>query len=471
MAPAPPPATAAPMAPAAPIGYGQPYGYGPQPYDYPQQQYGVGQGYGSNHYYAGGPGYLPGAYGAPVPPPAIPTTGSGGRRWALIAGCAAIAAALAIGVGVATDGSSTTNGTALDGSTGTPSTSQPTNGTNGGIGQFPFGNTGNSGTGNSGLGGSGNSGTGGSGNSGSGTTGTTATAKQEVGIVDIDTVLGYQHAEAAGTGMVLDSTGDILTNNHVIDGATKIQVTIVATGKTYTATVVGTAPSEDIAVIHLTNASGLTVANLGNSSSVKVGDSVTGVGNAGGVGGVPSAAAGTVTALNQKITASDETGDSSEKLTGVIATNAPIKAGDSGGPLYNSSDQVVGIDTAASSSGQASGYAIPINHALDIAKEIEHGVETSSIHIGYPAFLGVSVENAASGVGLVTVYQGGAAANAGLTAGDVITAVDGTKVSTLTKLKSVISARQPGAKVSVSYLDTSGTSHTVTVTLDDGPAD
>jgi S1-C subfamily serine protease len=375
----------------------------------------------------------------------------------LIGGCAAVVAALVIGIGLATNHTSTTNGTALDGA---PATAPSTN-------QLPSGNSGTFGTPNTGDG----SGTG----SGSGTgtgTGTTASAKQQVGVVDIDTVVDYNQGEAAGTGLVLDSSGDILTNNHVIDGATSIKVTIVSTGKTYTATVVGTSPTQDIAVIKLVGASGLSTANFGNSSSVKVGDSVTGVGNAGGVGGVPSAAVGTVTALNQTITASDESGQNSEQLTGVIATNAPIKAGDSGGPLYSSSNKVIGIDTAANTTRQQSaGFAIPINHARDVAQQIEAGVETSSIHIGSPAALGVAVEAATSGVLLQQVYPGEAAARAGMVVGDVVTAVNGTQVTTLTQLKSLISAHDPGAKLSVTYTDQSGTSHTVTVTLGDGPAD
>ena len=450
-------------------GYGQPYGYGPQPYDYPAQHYG--------HAPAADP-YAAGSYtypGAPVPPPyygappAPPTPGKSGRNWTLIAGTAAVAAALVIGVGVATHHTDTTNGTALDGTQANPGISNGGSSTGGGS-TDPFGSGGSLTT--PGSGSSGTGGTGGTSGSGSSTgTASTASTKQQVGVVDIDTIIGYNEGEAAGTGLVLDSSGEILTNNHVIDEATTIKVTIVSTGKTYSATVVGTAPTLDIAVIKLAGASGLTTANFGNSSSVKVGDSVTGVGNAGGKGGTPSAAAGTVTALNQTITASDESGTSSEQLTGVIATNAPIQAGDSGGPLYNSSDKVIGIDTAASTSRQQSaGFAIPINNALSIASQIESGVQTSSIHIGSPAALGVGLSIDGT-LTLEQVFPGGGAANAGLVAGDTITAVNGTKVATQAKLKTLVTARKPGDKLSVTYLDQTGTSHTVTVTLSNGPAD
>jgi S1-C subfamily serine protease len=219
------------------------------------------------------------------------------------------------------------------------------------------------------------------------------------------------------------------------------------------------------------NASGLQTANLGDSGSVAVGDSVTGVGNAGGSGGTPSAAAGKVTALNKTITASDEDGSSSETLHGVIVTNAPIQAGDSGGPLYSSDDKVIGIDTAASTSGASTGFAIPINTALSIVDEIKKGVETSSVHIGYPGFLGISMAPSTTAPLIYQVVSGGPAAKAGLGAGDVITKVNSTAVRNQTQLKKTVSTLDPGSKVSVTYLDQANASHTVTVTLTAGPAD
>src|SRR5580704_3558392 len=161
-------------------------------------------------------------------------------------------------------------------------------------------------------------------------------------IVDVTSTLGYQQATAKGTGMVLTSNGEILTNNHVIDGATSISVTDIGNGKTYTASVVGYDRSHDIAVLQLHNASGLTTANLAGSSTASVGQQVVGVGNAGGTGGTPSAAGGTVTALNQSITASDEGDGTSEQLSGLIQTNADIQPGDSGGALVDTSGQVLG---------------------------------------------------------------------------------------------------------------------------------
>ena len=211
-------------------------------------------------------------------------------------------------------------------------------------------------------------------------------------LVDVVSTLGNQGASAAGTGIVLTSNGTVLTNNHVIRGATSIKVTDVGNGRTYTAMVVGYDASKDVAVIQLQNASGLTTANLGDSSSVRSGDSVTALGNAGGKGGTPSVATGAVTALNQGITASDEgSGVNSEQLTGLIETNADIQPGDSGGALVNSFGQVIGMNTAASSgtqfqseSGQsaAQAYAIPVDNAESIAKQIEAGQGSSTVHIG-----------------------------------------------------------------------------------------
>ena len=307
-----------------------------------------------------------------------------------------------------------------------------------------------------------------------------ATSAQQVGVVDIDTVLKYQGARAAGTGMVISPSGEVLTNNHVVNGATSIKVTVVSTGATYTATVVGTDPTDDVAVLQLQNASGLQTVKTGDSSTVAAADQVTVVGNAGGVGGTPSAATGTVVATGQSLTASDENGTNAETLTDMIEINATVIAGDSGGPLYDSHGKVIGMDTAASSErtfGGASAtastvaYAIPINRALSIAGQIESGHETSAIHIGNRAFLGISSVDTFRGVTVGGVASGSPAAGAGLSAGDVITSVDGTAVQSAEGLSSAIQSHRPGDRVTVNWTDTSGTSHSATVSLATGPAD
>jgi S1-C subfamily serine protease len=331
------------------------------------------------------------------------------------------------------------------------------------------------------------SGSTGSGSTGSGTSGAGALAPAAAavspGLVDINTTLGYSGGQAAGTGIVLTSDGEILTNNHVISGATSISVTDIGNGNTYSAKVVGYDRTHDVAVIKLQNASGLQTAPIGDSSKVSVGDSVVGVGNAGGVGGTPSAAAGSVTALNQTITASDEGNGTSEQLNGLIQVNADIQPGDSGGPLVNSSGQVVGIDTAGSTatstgSSGTTGFAIPINDALSLAKQISNGQSSSTVHIGETAFLGIQVSSSqsangstqtSSGVPVAGVESGTPAANAGLAAGDTITAVDGQSVDP-NSLSSVLSGKHPGDRVNVTWVDASGQQHSAQVQLASGPA-
>lgn len=318
-------------------------------------------------------------------------------------------------------------------------------------------------------------------------------SRVDPGLVDVKATLGYQGAYSLGTGIVLTSNGEILTNNHVINGATSVSVTDIGNGKTYKATVVGYDETRDIAVLRLSGASGLTTAATGDSNTVKVGDSVVGIGNAGGVGGTPSVAPGTVTALNQSITASDAASGSSEQLSGLIETNADIQSGDSGGPLVNTHAQVIGVDTAAStnyqlggygasgfgsagSSGNGSttrGYAIPINTALSIAKQIESGQGSSTVHIGATGFLGVEISNQqgnSQGVLIQGTQPGTAAAQAGLSQGDVITSLDGKSVSTGTDIQHILIGHHPGDKVSIAWTDLYGQSHTSTLTLGAGPA-
>lgn len=303
------------------------------------------------------------------------------------------------------------------------------------------------------------------------TTGPAATAAQKVGVVTITTTLGYENGSAAGTGIVLTSSGEILTNNHVISGATAIKVTDETTDTTYTATVVGTDATDDIAVLQLEDASGLRIATLA-SSAASTGDDVTAVGNAGGTGELTTAA-GTVTDLEQTITTEAEGSAASETLDGLIQTDADVIAGDSGGPLTNSAGAVVGIDTAASSgSDQVESYAIPIADALTIAHKIEAGDASSTITIGYPAFLGIQVDGTSSSTGATVAgaLEGTPAASAGLSAGDTITEVDDHAISSGDDLTSTLRGHRPGDTVSVTYTDAQGDAHTTQVTLVQGPA-
>ena len=240
-------------------------------------------------------------------------------------------------------------------------------------------------------------------------------------------MLDYGTAEAAGTGVVLTSVGEVLTNNHVIDGATKITATDVAAGRSYAATVVGTDPTDDVAVLRLSGASGLATARLATDTKVAVGDAVTAVGNAAGKGGTPTAATGRVVGLGRDITASDENGTGAERLSGLIQVDAAVQPGDSGGPLY-AGGAVIGIDTAASTSGRgrvattaatkgSTGFAIPIATATAIADRILGGEQSGTVHQGTPAFLGVRLPDGATDPTVAGVVRGSPAAAGGLRAG------------------------------------------------------
>ncbi|MFN2561587.1 MAG: S1C family serine protease [Jatrophihabitans sp.] len=386
-------------------------------------------------------GYYP-AYGQPLAPPATgPQRGKRGRL--LGAGIAILAAGAVFGGVAVSESRSVISGN------GSFAQALPTTPNPGSGGLNPNGRPGTS------------------------TSASLATAEQQKGIVTIVSVLAYQRAESAGTGMVLTSNGEILTNNHVVNGATSITVTVASTGKSYRADVVGTDPSDDVALLQLRNAPGLTTAKVGDSSDVAVGDAVVGVGNAGGTGKL-QASPGAVTALNQSITATDESGQSGERLTGLIEINAAIISGDSGGPLYNAKGEIIGMDTAASANRAvtSAAYAIPIDDAVKIADRIESGVETSTIHIGLPAFLGVGVgAGGTQGAAVTTLLPGGPAGDAGITQGSTVTAIDGKQVTSADTLKSTLAKYQPGNRVSVRWTDPAGTSHTATVTLGTGPAD
>jgi len=309
-------------------------------------------------------------------------------------------------------------------------------------------------------------------------------------IVNINTTLSG--GQAAGTGIIISSSGLVLTNNHVIADSTSVQVENSADGSTHTAKVLGYDVADDVALVQIQNVSGLTPAPLGDSSNLSVGDAVVALGNAGGQGGSPSVVSGSVTALNQQITASDQDGSNPETLHHLIETDANIQPGDSGGPLTDSNGQVVGMDSAASGnnggsgfSGQSTnqGYAIPIQDALAIAKKIALAEGGTNIHLGASrGVLGVEVQpdsansdgtssNTDQGSGAVVsgVQSGSGAEAAGIAQGDVITAVDGTNVGSSSDLTHAMSDHSPNDKVDVTWTDASGSDHHASVQLGSGP--
>lgn len=308
------------------------------------------------------------------------------------------------------------------------------------------------------------------------------TGPTKSGVVVIETNLAYQDGEAAGTGMVLTSSGEVLTNNHVIRGATTIKVIVPGAGKHYTAKVVGYSTSADVAVLQLVGASNLKTVSLGSSSSLKLGQRVTAIGNAGGTGRLTSAS-GRIVAKSRSIDVSDDHGGS-EHLSRLIETNASVQPGDSGGPLENASGKVIGMDTAASlgsgfrQTAAGDGFAIPISRALTVVEQIESGSSSSTVHVGGTGFLGVTLASSQaygpfgySGSGAVVqgVLSGGAADAAGLGAGDVITSIDGHAISSPDALSSLLLSKHPGDQVTVTYTDQFGASQTATVTLASGP--
>lgn len=301
------------------------------------------------------------------------------------------------------------------------------------------------------------------------------------GVVDVTTRLSNQPGGAAGTGMVLTPTGEILTNNHVIQGATSVTVTDVGDHRSYPATVVGYDRTEDVAVLQVQGASNLRTVSLGNSDSVRVGDSVIAIGNAGGVGGTPSHSPGQVTALNQSVTASDESGGNTQQLNGLIQVSAQLRPGDSGGPLADSGAKIIGMNTAGAQSNRRSGsagFAVPINTALGVSRQIEAGQSSTTVHIGPTGILGVQVSSSTegsagntNGAPVVGVQPGSPAEQAGIRAGDVIVSVDGTPVNSSAALQSALSGHHPGDRVSLGWTDSSGRQQSGSAQLIAGPPD
>ena len=266
-----------------------------------------------------------------------------------------------------------------------------------------------------------------------------------------------------GSGVVLSSDGVILTNNHVVADATGGSITVKFTnGRSVKGTVVGTDPSDDLAVVRAQGITDATPATLGTSSSLHVGDTVLAIGSPLGLEG--SVTSGIVSALNRIL---DE-GSGGARIADAIQTDAAINPGNSGGALLDASGKVVGINTAIASLGSNGtsqsgnigvGFAIPIDTAKQVVADILAGRTPSH------AMLGVQVSDAQGGGALISsVTSGSAADKAGLKAGDVVTQVGDSKVTDGDTLASAVRSHKAGDKVSVTYTR-AGATHSVTVTL------
>jgi S1-C subfamily serine protease len=283
---------------------------------------------------------------------------------------------------------------------------------------------------------------------------------------------GGFEASGAGTGIIITAGGEVVTNAHVVNGATNIKVTLPNGGGQHDATIVGIDTTQDLAVLKVSGVSNLTAATFANSSTVSVGDSVLAVGNALGYGGAPSVTEGIISATSRSLT------DSEDSLTGLLQTDAAINPGNSGGPLVDANGNVVGINVAVATGttdepAQNIGFTIPSNTVTKNLAALEAGENSTSTTSGSSgstttanqAYLGVEIgDNSGGGAIIEQVESGSPADTAGLVAGDVITAVNGTAIADGTALQTAIRADKPGTKVTLSVTTSTGNS-TVKVTL------
>jgi putative serine protease PepD len=259
--------------------------------------------------------------------------------------------------------------------------------------------------------------------------------------------------QAAGTGFVLSADGYIVTNNHVVEGATDITVSF-SDGTSAPATVVAADPNSDLAVLKV-DRTDLTPLPLGSSAALQVGDQLVAIGNALDLSGEPTVTTGIVSATGRSLTEPNGI-----KLVNLIQTDTAINPGNSGGPLLNMSGQVIGINTAVAGQAQNIGFAIAIDPAKVMIDELRNG------QVPQHALLGVSTQPPQSGTGaeVMQLSAGSGAATAGIKVGDVITKVDTTAITTPDDLSTVIAQHQPGDQVTVTF-ERSGQSQTVTATL------
>jgi len=294
-------------------------------------------------------------------------------------------------------------------------------------------------------------------------------AKVEPGVVFIRTQASrggrFFPESGAGTGMILTPDGEVLTNAHVVAGATTITVTLNGETNARPADLVGSDPAADVALIHIRDGSKLPTVSLGNSDALTVGDGVIAIGNALALDGGVTVTEGIVSALNRDIS------DQSGSLQGLIQTDAAINPGNSGGPLVTSNGLVVGMNTAVAGDAQNIGFALAVNKVKPVIDRIRANPSGgssggSATPSSSGAFLGVSTQADPSGAGLLVgeVVSGSPAEKAGLAPGDVIQSIDGRPVSGTDDLVRAIATRKAGDQVKVSW-NHSGEGRSAQITL------
>ncbi len=322
-------------------------------------------------------------------------------------------------------------------------------------------------------------------------------SRVEPAVVAIDSESGGSSGsgdfvEAAGTGMILTADGEVLTNNHVVSGATSVTVTLFGQTKALPAHVVGTDPSVDVALVQIDHASNLPTVTLGDSAQTRVGDSVLAIGNALALAGGPSVTEGIVSAENRTLSAQNDSGQT-ENLTGLLQTDAAINPGNSGGPLVDSQAQVVGMNTAvaSSSSGNAPtqniGFAITVDSVKPLLAHLRQGgtggagSSPSSTVPANTAYIGVTVGpitpalqqqdhlTPTTGALVLSVQSGSPAEKAALQVNDVIVSLNGTAITSPDDLHAAIHPLKPGQPVALGIYRGS-TKMTVNVTLGTLPA-
>jgi len=271
--------------------------------------------------------------------------------------------------------------------------------------------------------------------------------------------------EDQGTGMIITSTGEVLTNNHVISGATTINVTLYGQTNALPASIVGTDPSSDVALLKINSPpSGLQAVTFGDSTKLQVGDAVIAVGNALGLSaGTPTVTQGIISALGRTVQAGDTGGGQSETLQNMIQTDAAINSGNSGGPLVDSAAQVVAMNTAVASSGSGNapaqniGFAIPSSNLQGLLTTLRNGGTKGAAK----PYLGVEVTDEtpqqqqayglvpSQGALVVLVVGGSPAQSAGIRQGDVIVAFNGRAVNSAQDLTNDVQGSSSGRSIQV----------------------